>query len=158
MNGMQLVALDRAELARVAPNYEAMRQAIDLCQRIDEIAELANKAVAIQAYYRQSLDVENEMDSARVRLRAERRLGQLLKIMAANGERATQTHGGANVPTLLRDATPTLDDLGIPRDRASRAMQLANIPLGAQRTSWFFTCPYASLVGTIVTCRIFTRW
>src|ERR1039458_10599918 len=46
------------------------------------------------------------------------RLGLILKRMAETGERATQAHGGANVPTVSRDATPTLADLGIPRDRA----------------------------------------
>ena len=90
MSGTQLTALDRSELGRVAPNYEAMRQAIELCQRVDEIADFANKAVAIQAYCRQSLDVENEMHASRIRLRAERRLGQLLKLTAENGERATR--------------------------------------------------------------------
>jgi hypothetical protein len=49
--------------------------------------------------------------------------------MAANGERASRSNGGANIPTVSRGATPsTLEDLGIPRDRASRAMQLADVP------------------------------
>jgi predicted butyrate kinase (DUF1464 family) len=38
--------------------------------------------------------------------------------MGEIGERATQAHGGANVPTVSRDATPTLAGLGIPLDRA----------------------------------------
>jgi hypothetical protein len=129
MSGTQLTALDRSELGRVAPNYEAMRQAIELCQRVDEIADFANKAVAIQAYCRQSLDVENEMHASRIRLRAERRLGQLLKLTAENGERATrETARLVGSSDAARRDQPTLADLGVPRDRASRAMQLANIP------------------------------
>jgi hypothetical protein len=55
-----------------------------------------------------------------------RRLGVILKRMAETGER----HDGRNAPNVLasRGATPTtLADLGIPRDRASRAMQLADV-------------------------------
>jgi hypothetical protein len=55
--------------------------------------------------------------------RAERQLGVILKRMAANGERAKP--GNAN--QMSRGAT-SLDNLGIPRDRASRAMQLADVP------------------------------
>lgn len=58
-------------------------------------------------------------------VRAERRLGEILKRMAATGERAT--NGEPKSQQMSRGATsaPTLSDLGIPRDRASRAMQLA---------------------------------
>jgi hypothetical protein len=77
--------------------------------------------VAAQAYYRQSQDVENEMGASRARVRAERKLGELLKRMAENGERDP---GAAHAPRGAGRG-PTLDDLGIPSDRASRAMQLA---------------------------------
>jgi hypothetical protein len=121
-----VVALRHSQLAQLAPNYEAMRHAIAVCEKVDEIAELADRAVAAQAYFRQSQDVENEIGASRVRVRAERKLGEILKRQAENGER----HDGRNAPNVLasRDATPTLSDLGIPRDRASRAMQLAAVP------------------------------
>jgi hypothetical protein len=55
-----------------------------------------------------------------------RAIDELLAEMTANGERASRSNGGANIPTVSRGATPsTLSDLGIPRRRASRAMQLA---------------------------------
>ena len=48
--------------------------------------------------------------------------------MAERGERAT--NGEPKSQQMSRGATsaPTLSDLGIPRDRASRAMQLADVP------------------------------
>jgi hypothetical protein len=46
----------------------------------------------------------------------------MLKKMAASGERRK-----AGDPDTSRGAT-SLKDLGIPRDRASRAMQLADVP------------------------------
>lgn len=123
-----VVPLRHSELAKVAPNYEAMRNAIAVCEKVDEVADLADKAVAAQAYFRQSKDVENEMGASRIRVRAERRMGELLKRMADSGERATP--GEPVTQQMSRGATsaPTLSDMGIPRDRASRAMQLAAVP------------------------------
>ena len=43
--------------------------------------------------------------------------------MARNGERSSERGSPES-----RRATPQLADLGIPRDRASRAMQLADVP------------------------------
>lgn len=120
--------LDRTELARVAPNYEAMRTAIAKCEKLDEIAKLANQAVAVQAYFRQAQDVDNEMQTSRIRIRAERKMGEILKEMTAKGERAKR--GEPVTQQISRGATsaPTLKNLGIPPDRASRAIQLANVP------------------------------
>jgi hypothetical protein len=105
-----------------------MRSAIAVCVKVDEIAKIADMAVAAQAYYRQSLDVENEMECSRMRVQAERQLGVVLKRMSANGERAKP--GEPKSQQMSRGATSetTLADLGIPRDRASRAMQLADVP------------------------------
>ena len=116
-----VVPLSHTALARVAPNYEAMRTAIAACVKVDEIADLADKAVAAQAYFRQSQDVENEMEASRIRVRAERKLGEILKRMADKGERTTRQ-------TARSSSAVRLDDLGIPKDRASRAMQLADVP------------------------------
>lgn len=67
---------------------------------------------------------------ADLRVRAERRLGELLKRMAENGERAAKKNGRPS--EVQRGAAHTLKDLGIPRDRASRAMQLAAVPAEAE--------------------------
>jgi hypothetical protein len=44
----EIVPLDRKELAALAPDYESMRTAIAKCKKVDEIAKLANRAVAAQ--------------------------------------------------------------------------------------------------------------
>lgn len=54
----------------------------------------------------------------------ERRLGEILRAMAQNGERQRR---GDTRPGVESSAV-RLSDLGIPRDRASRAMQLAEVP------------------------------
>lgn len=122
-----VVALPRPDLAALAPTYEAMCELIARCEKLDEVAKIADVAVAAQAYYRQSLDVDNEMRSSRIRVRAERRLGEILKRMRENGERASP-NGEVNQHTQGVASRNTLADLGIPRDRASRAMQLADVP------------------------------
>lgn len=118
----EVVPLNRKELAKLAPNYEAMRNAIAVCERVDEIANLANQAVAAQAYFSQSQDIENEMHASRIRVRAERKLGELLRKMAETGQR--EKRGGDRA----KSRGATLVELGIPKDRASRAMQLADVP------------------------------
>jgi hypothetical protein len=102
-----------------------MRVAILKCKRVDECAHIGDVAVAAQAYYRVTLDIDNEIIASNIRVRAERRLGELLHKMKARGER----HNGRNAPNALksRGATPTLADLGIDKHRASRAKQLADV-------------------------------
>jgi hypothetical protein len=123
---VELTPLERGALSRYAPNYEAMRAAITKCGKVDEIAKLANQAVAVQAYFRQAQDVDNEMETSRIRMRAERKMGEILRAMAANGSR--DSGKGGDRKSQSRDATVKLKDLAIPKDRASRAMQLAKVP------------------------------
>lgn len=122
---LQVKPIDRRELAKLAPHYDSMRSAIERCTKVDELAKLANQAVAVQAYFRVSQDVENEIGASRIRVRAERKLGELLRRMAANGER---TKAGDNQHRSSRRATTSLASLGIPRDRAARAMELFDVP------------------------------
>jgi hypothetical protein len=58
-----------------------------------------------------------------IRMRAARRGGELLKVMAENGERARS--GGS----LRKDsAAPILSDLGVTPDQSSRWQRIAAIP------------------------------
>jgi hypothetical protein len=71
--------------------------------------------------------VPHESIANAILMRAERKLGEILKRMAENGERKKQ---GNEVKS--RGATSLSDLLiGIPKDRASRAMQLAEVPANA---------------------------
>jgi hypothetical protein len=81
---------------------------------------------AAQAYYRQSRDVENEIGASRVRVRAERRLGEILKQMAETGER--RTSGQHKELSHGEKASAGLADLGIEENRAYRAIALASVP------------------------------
>ena len=62
------------------------------------------------------------MDAAEIRVRAERRMGQMLKeAPSAQGQRTDFLGSGDEV-------IPTLTDLGISRDLSSRAQAMAEIP------------------------------
>jgi hypothetical protein len=55
-------------------------------------------------------------------------MGQLLEQMRENGKRAKRGEPASQQMSRGATSAPTLSDVGIPRDRASRATQLAEIP------------------------------
>lgn len=61
--------------------YDSMVLAIDRCYRVDEVKDLRDKAMAFEHYARQAQNVEAERKAIEVRIRAERRAGELLKEM-----------------------------------------------------------------------------
>jgi hypothetical protein len=107
--------------------YDAMCAAIAVCSRVDEAKEIRDKARALEVYAKQALNTEAERKAAEIRLRAERRAGQLLREMKQRGERQDR---GDNRRKMSNGATSqiTLPDLGITRDQSSQWQQLAEIP------------------------------
>lgn len=113
--------------------YDAMVTAITECARVDEVKDIRDKAAALEAYYRQARNLEAEREAANVRLRAERRAGELLKELA-------RSHGGdhASTKALSNDRTlvepspyaSALADTGMSRQTAHRYQQLADMPRG----------------------------
>ena len=59
--------------------YDRMVTAIALCQKTDEVKDIRDKAVALEHYARQACNVDAERAAINVRVRAERRAGELLK-------------------------------------------------------------------------------
>lgn len=62
--------------------YDAMIHAITECHRVDEVKDLRDKAMALEMYARQAKNKDAERKASDVRLRAERRTGELLKELA----------------------------------------------------------------------------
>jgi hypothetical protein len=69
---------------------------------------------------RQLKNTDAERQACEIRLRAERKAGQLLTKMKVTGERANER--GSN--KVSSGATPTLDDLGISRQQSSQWQRL----------------------------------
>jgi hypothetical protein len=117
--------------------YDAMCTAIAECHQIDEVKDLRDKAKALEVYAAQARNLDAERGAAAVRIRAERRVGQLLAEMKAAGQRQDRGgNGGHNArnqtsqsatsaPTAAKE---TLADLGITRDQSSQWQKLAEIP------------------------------
>lgn len=104
--------------------YEQARTALAECHRVDEVKDIRDKAEAMAAYARQAKDSELIQYATEIKVRAERRCGELLKATADSGQRATR---GVNVERYDIDK-PTLSDMGLTRDESSRYQQLAAMP------------------------------
>ena len=58
--------------------YDAMCRAIEMAHAVDEVKDIRDKAVALEHYARQAQNTDAERRAAEIRLRAERKAGQLL--------------------------------------------------------------------------------
>jgi hypothetical protein len=105
--------------------YEAACRALAECKSVDEAKSWTDKAAAMQAYGRMAKDKTLEVDAAEIRIRAERRLGEMLAAsdLQAGGRPAKET-GRPQRPV----SAPKLADAGISKDLSSRAQKLAAVP------------------------------
>jgi len=111
--------------------YTAMCAAIAECHAVDEALDIHDKARALEVYAKQARNTEAEGKARDVRIRAERRTGELLADLArANGgdHRSVKAvgHDGA-----LLEPSPyalALNANAIPRRTADRYQQLAAVP------------------------------
>ena len=77
--------------AKLPQLYETAKKALAECERLDECAEWADQAAAIASYARQADDVELENYARRIRARAVRRCGELLRNFDARGGDRSKT-------------------------------------------------------------------
>lgn len=102
--------------------YEQARYALAECQRVDEVKDIRDKAEAMAAYARQAKDTELIQYATEIKVRAERRCGELL--------RQTERHKGGDPIRLSQHVTsapPTLADMGIHRNDSMRWQSLAGM-------------------------------
>jgi hypothetical protein len=91
---------------------------------VDDVKALKDRAEAVRVYAKQrdySLSAQN--DAAEIRLRCERRLGELLKETPKQRPGDYKRLNGSTVP-------PSLADLGISKDDSSRWQRVAGVPEG----------------------------
>jgi hypothetical protein len=98
--------------------YDTACRAIAECYSVDAVKDWRDKAKALHVYAQQAQNVELENRALKIRLRAERRAGQLLKETdSAQGKRTDLV--GSN------DQVKTLSDMGISKGQSSDWQRLA---------------------------------
>jgi len=107
--------------------YEAAKVALAEARSTDEVKNIHNIASAMKAYARQANDRQMEVDASDIRIRAERRLGAMIREQGEAGQLAQGRR-----TDLGRDATQvgkaTLAEVGIDKHLADRARKMASIP------------------------------
>lgn len=117
-------------MATALMRYDAARKAIAAAYRVDEAKKIRDAAEAVRVYARQARDLEMQNMAAEIRIRAERRAGQLLLEMEKNpgtrGEGRPRKDGTKSRRSSETTAyPPTLDEIGISKDQSSKWQRLA---------------------------------
>ena len=113
--------------------YEGMLNAIAKCEQVDEVKDVHDKAMALEAYYKQARNKDAENKAANIRLRAERRAGELLKELAraeAPNPTGTNQHEVKSTPKTQPKSpyASALSETGISRQTANQFQKVANVP------------------------------
>lgn len=108
------------------------RNALAEAHRVDEVKDIRDKAEAMAAYARQAKDSELIQYATEIKVRAERRCGELLRgnlaTPAERGERGAEARWGGKSSDTTSHPT-TLADMGLSKDESSRYQQLAAMPV-----------------------------
>ena len=95
--------------------WDKMKSAVAECHSVDEIAQIRNQAEAYRYALRQAKESPEVIRKAEeIKLRAERRAGELLKETVERGGT------GANQHKELKSKGTTLADMGVSRDQSSK--------------------------------------
>ena len=112
--------------ANLPQSYEKARSALSECVRVDECKEWADKAAALASYAKQAEDTELEKMAGRIRARAMRRAGELLKqIEPARG--ANQNIEDGAVPKV-ETRKEVARQAGMSERQQKTAIRVANVP------------------------------
>jgi hypothetical protein len=102
--------------------YEAARYALQVASKVDEVKDIRDKALAMAAYARQANDDELIKWATDIKLRAERRCGEMLA--------ETERNNGSKFTAVDQHdrRRPTLEEIGITKQQSSDFQVLADIP------------------------------
>ena len=110
--------------------YDVACRALAAAKAVDDVMEIVAHADAVRVYARQAKNRQMEIDAAEIRIRAERRLGEL---MAAQKATVGAAKGGGDQKSDHRvgrkpSDLPTLGEAGIDKNLAHRARTYAAVP------------------------------
>ena len=124
MNAPALIPVSTAQLPRT---YEAAKRALSECSEVDECKDWADKAAALASYARQAEDDQLERMAQRIRARAIRRAGEILKqVEPQSGARTDlQPNVGTDTRLTRKDAA---SEAGMSPRQMNTALRVANVP------------------------------
>lgn len=112
--------------ARLPRTYEAARTALAECQSVDECKDWSDKAAALASYAKQAEDETLMRMAARIKARATRRAGELLRqIEPGQGARDGKRGEGDHTPLRRADAAR---EAGLSKHQQVQATRIASIP------------------------------
>lgn len=126
-----------AASARLPQTYENAKTALANCAQLDECQDWADKAAALASYAKQASDDEMMKMAVRIRDRAIRRAGELLKQIEPQkgGDRKSEEYQRAGGVPLIGDITaaPTSrkeagEAAGMSDRQIKTAIRVANVP------------------------------
>lgn len=113
------------ELILLSKAQKALAQASTL----DEVRDLRDQATAVKAYARKAkLGRHLVIEAATIRIRAERRLGEILQATVLADAAPGNQHTREPVRQQKSDGKFTLRDLGLTKSESSRSQQIASLP------------------------------
>ncbi len=116
----------RGDAGSFGRDPDVLQYLVDVCAVGDEGND-AHLSCAVRADQREHFKDTGKKYATEIKVRAERRCGELLRDMEKNkGERGQFTGGTVVVPPV--NATPTLAELGIEKHESSRWQKLAAVP------------------------------
>jgi hypothetical protein len=120
-----IVPFGRAPLGRL----EQACRLLGEVRRVDEVKTIRDQAEAARVYAREArLGLEAQNDAAEIRLRGERRAGELLALMTKHPGGRPTTAAENRFPPVGGFGSPSLADLQITERQSSQWQQIAAIP------------------------------
>lgn len=122
-----LIPFPQPEETTVLTHFDRAKRELELAASVDEVKKIRDQAEALRQYARQQkLSLEMQNRCAEIKIRAERRAGEILVGMDKNPggkseHRSYLSHDGTGT-------TPKLANLGITRNQSSRWQSIASIP------------------------------
>lgn len=115
--------------AQLPATYQNAKNALSECVQIDECVTWADKAAALASYAKQANDDEMMKMATRIRDRAIRRAGELLKQIepAKGGDRKSEEYQSTAADTLIT-RKEAAEQAGMSKRQAVTAIRVANIP------------------------------
>jgi len=109
-------------------SYQKAVSAIQECDAIDEAKDWADKMSALALYYKQSKDKTLEKYAKRIKYRAKRRMGELLKQFDGRGGDRKSDNIKSDAADRFDSQKQTAQNIGLSERQQKEAVRFANIP------------------------------